>query len=125
MPERSDHSRGYTQVGPHRGDISIAVGGRPAKLVVSRGQLRVLLTALKIAVGRLVDSVSREPSIYVADDLLSELDASNTKSICDALVSQGNQVFTSMVSSDTAKFVWGGMSVDLFHVERGQVSILD
>ena len=49
-----DTKYGSTQIGPHRADISIKVGKNNAVDILSRGQQKVLVSALKIAQGNLL-----------------------------------------------------------------------
>ena len=44
-----DRQRGFTQVGPHRGDVIFLVEGSPAHEVLSRGQMKVLMAATACA----------------------------------------------------------------------------
>ncbi len=75
--ERSfDHERryGYTLAGPHRDDLSVTVDNRPVAAVLSQGQTRSLVIALKIASWRYIYSVTQEKPIILLDEVLSELD---------------------------------------------------
>lgn len=75
--ERSfDHERrfGYTLFGPHREDLSISINNRPVAAVLSQGQTRSLVMALKIASWRYIYSVTQEKPIILLDEVLSELD---------------------------------------------------
>ncbi len=44
-----DRRYGHTSIGPHKADIKLTVDGIDAKLVLSRGQLKLLVASLKLA----------------------------------------------------------------------------
>lgn len=66
----SDRKRQYTQSGVHQADILISSNTQKAKQVLSRGQQKIILMALKLAQGYLIDS----DCLYLIDDLSAELD---------------------------------------------------
>lgn len=70
-----EHRYGYTLAGPHRDDLVITMNGRSVDSTLSRGQLRSLTIALKIASWRYIYSVTGEKPIVLLDEVLSELDA--------------------------------------------------
>lgn len=75
----------YTMYGPHRDDISVHVGGRLAEDVMSRGQLRGLVIAMKVAAyGYIKQLIGHEP-LLLFDEVLSELDAQRQKNLLGAL----------------------------------------
>lgn len=65
---------GYTLAGPHRDDLVVTMNGRSVDSTLSRGQLRSLTIALKIASWRYIYSVTNEKPIILLDEVLSELD---------------------------------------------------
>ncbi len=65
---------GFTTVGPHREDISIAVNGRDARRLASQGQQRSAVLSLKLAEGSAAQAVTGEHPVMLLDDVLSELD---------------------------------------------------
>jgi DNA replication and repair protein RecF len=66
----TDCQRQYTQSGSHQADIRITTTDFSAKQGLSRGQQKIILIALKLAQGQLID----KPCIYLFDDLTAELD---------------------------------------------------
>ncbi len=48
-----DKAMGHTQYGPHRADLLLQIDGRPAHEVLSRGQQKLVVCALRLAQGRL------------------------------------------------------------------------
>lgn len=64
----------YTLVGPHRDDLEIVASGRLVQSVLSRGQMRGLILALKLASWHYLRQTTRETPLLLLDDALSELD---------------------------------------------------
>lgn len=117
---------GATQVGPHRADLLVKVGKRAAEDILSRGQQKLLVSALKIAQGRLLAKHSGVQGIYLVDDLPSELDKHNRKLVCELLVNLGSQVFlTSVASSDLENSWVSSVLLRTFHVEHGKIAPVD
>lgn len=66
----------HTVVGPHRDDLRITLGGRPAARHASEGQQRSIAVALKLAQAELLTPVGGPPPLFLIDDVFGELDAS-------------------------------------------------
>jgi DNA replication and repair protein RecF len=69
-----DQRQGFTHSGVHRADLKITVKGLPAAEVLSRGQQKLLVCALKIAQGVVFGQLTGRKCVYLVDDLPSELD---------------------------------------------------
>jgi DNA replication and repair protein RecF len=65
---------GTTLVGPHRDDLSFALGERDLATFASRGQQRTAILAFKLAELDLLTSLDGRPPILLLDDVFSELD---------------------------------------------------
>ena len=115
-----DVKYGSTQLGPHRADISLKIGSRKAIEVLSRGQQKLLICALKFTQGKLLaESVNRKCT-YLVDDLPAELDTNNRRVVVDYLAASGSQVFmTSVESSALDLRAMTTTEIAKFHVERG------
>lgn len=61
-------------VGPHRDDLALRLHGMPAADFASEGQQRTLALALKLAQGKLLESLGLKTPIYLLDDIFGELD---------------------------------------------------
>jgi DNA replication and repair protein RecF len=72
---RKEQTRGHTLVGPHRHDLTISLGGAPAREILSAGQAKLLATACKLAAMRVSEQVHGAGSTVVFDDVDAELDA--------------------------------------------------
>lgn len=117
-----DSKIGYTQAGPQRADLRIKVNRLNAVDVLSRGQQKLVICALKIAQSALLQSQLTQPTIFLIDDLPSELDERHIKKLCRLLENIGCQVFMTAVESASLIKVWHKPEqVRMFHVEHGSV----
>ncbi len=64
----------HTLYGPHRDDISVTVDGKSAQTVCSRGQLRGLVIAMKVASHAFIKQRLAQNPLLLFDEVLSELD---------------------------------------------------
>ncbi|MEZ5489944.1 MAG: DNA replication/repair protein RecF [Gammaproteobacteria bacterium] len=121
--ESQDIRSGITQNGPHRADIIVKQGGVAASEVLSRGQQKMLVSALKLAQGVIQSETENRRCVFLVDDLPAELDEANRGSICRFLQKMGGQVFLTCVDDSTLKYSldWEA-SVTKFHVEHGKIS---
>ncbi|RDH46425.1 DNA replication/repair protein RecF [Zooshikella ganghwensis] len=119
---QKDKKFGFTSLGPHKADLKIKVGNKLATDVLSRGQQKIIVCALKIAQGFLYLKQIQRPCIFLIDDLASELDQHFRNNICQLLENSGAQVFITVIDTDSIINSWKDKSkVRLFHVEHGQV----
>lgn len=117
----SDRQRGFTQVGPHRGDVLFVVEDAPAHEVLSRGQLKVLMVATKLAQARVMRDVAGTSPVLLVDDVASELDVDHAAALFQNMVSDKFQVLASMVEAE-GPLVWTQNQLsNVFHVEQGAV----
>lgn len=79
-------------VGPHRDDVSIELDGQSARTFGSRGQVRSIVLALKLAELAAARSRGEQP-IFLLDDLSSELDRARTARLVQRLAELSAQVF--------------------------------
>lgn len=116
--ERDVHL-GYTQSGPHRAELRIKSGKLPAAEVLSRGQQKTVVAALKIAQGSLFQDETGRQTIYLVDDLASELDEKHRSALCKLLEDLKCQVFITSIDKDKLTDVWQPIASKVFHVEQG------
>ena len=118
-----DLKYGATQNGPHRADIVVKVGQSPAMDVLSRGQQKVLVSALKIAQGSLYADAIQDRCIYLVDDLPAELDKENRAKILENLLALDSQLFVTCVELNSVKdCLQTPPAMSTFHVERGTIT---
>ncbi|MDF2691582.1 MAG: replication/repair protein RecF [Gammaproteobacteria bacterium] len=95
-----DRKHGLTHYGPHRADLKFKIQNQPAEEVLSRGQQKTLICALKIAQGMLFKKQTGQACIYLLDDIASELDQGHLKEIMGHLQNLGSQVFMSSIQEN-------------------------
>jgi len=120
---QQDTKYGSTQNGPHRADIIVKAGSIAAIDVLSRGQQKVLVSALKITQGMLFSSAIGEQCIYLVDDLPAELDPVNRAKILEMLIDLDGQLFVTCVEqSSVVNCLQNPPQMSTFHVERGTIT---
>ena len=114
----SDLQRQYTHAGPHQADIHFDLETLKAKLILSRGQQKIVLIALKLAQARLVP----QNCIYLFDDVAAELDLPHLTRLAHCLGNVSGQVF--LTAMNGASFPLQSLIPDLntYCVERGVVT---
>lgn len=121
---QSDRDRGFTQVGPHRADVRIRLNGRAAADNLSRGQSKLVLTALKLAQGEVIADLTSAPPVYLVDDIIAELDVPHAQKVCELLAQRRGQVFMTAVEEPSLRRFWPGEEFKMFHVEQGLIQAL-
>ncbi len=107
---------GSTLFGIHRDDLTISVNGKNARDYASQGQQRSLVLVLKLAEGKISESLFGESPVYLFDDVLSELDEGR-KSFLLSGVKDAQFIFTGC-DKDAVKET----GVHFIHVAGGVVS---
>jgi len=115
-----DRERGFTYAGPHRSDIIIKVNGQPARNQLSRGQMKILFSAIALAQAKITQERRGEAPIILFDDLSSELDDQSVGLISQLLNQLNAQLFITTV--DPSRLTQGGWlrNPGMFHVEHGR-----
>lgn len=118
-----DRVMGHTQAGPQRADLRLRIAGHNAAEILSRGQQKLVVCALRIAQGHLVSEAKRGQCVYLVDDLPSELDGHHRLALCQLLEQLNCQVFITCVDSNVLREGWrDDTPVSLFHVEHGAIT---
>lgn len=121
----SDLQAGYTRSGYHRADLRLTQDGQPAADILSRGQQKLVVCALKIAQGLVFSELTQRHCIYLVDDLPAELDPQHRRTLVDWLYKLDTQVFITGVDKDSLLVDWSNktsLPTQVFHVEQGIVS---
>jgi DNA replication and repair protein RecF len=91
--------------------------------ILSRGQQKLVVCALKIAQGHLLNQTKRGQCIYLVDDLPSELDQQHRSALCRLLEDLDCQVFITCVDHELLRDGWSTETpVAMFHVEHGRIT---
>lgn len=117
-----DLALGYTTAGPHKADLRLRCGKIPVDDALSRGQLKLLVCALRIAQGVHLNTQVDKQTIYLVDDLSSELDQQKRQVLIDQLVDTNAQLFLSVIDSDQIKQQTSKYQTKMFHVEHGVIT---
>ncbi|OCG00327.1 DNA replication/repair protein RecF [Gilliamella sp. wkB112] len=90
----------YTSSGPHKADIKLRIENIPVEDLLSRGQLKLLMCALRLSQGEYYTKQTKQSCIYLIDDFASELDHLKRNLLSQRLKSAQSQVFITAVSQD-------------------------
>src|SRR5688500_29167 len=107
-----------TQVGPHRSDITVLVGDRPAKDHVSRGQQKLAASGLMLAQLEIQEEERPGRSALLLDDPAAELDGENLARLMELVRGVPAQLWVTSLKPDVADLVDGGR---VFHVKQGVI----
>lgn len=114
---------GYTQYGPQRADLILKVSQLPAQDVLSQGQLKLAVYALRLAQGLVLQTSTQKACVFLIDDLPAELDHSKRQQVMSVLSELNSQVFiTGIERDDLIRHLTENTAYQLFHVEHGSVA---
>ncbi len=111
-----DQQAGATQQGPQRADLKVSYDERQARKLVSRGQQKLLASAMILAAADTAQAALERPLLLLLDDPGAELDAESLERLMTAVMRLGCQVVATSLERG-ALAVPAGASV--FHVEQG------
>ena len=115
-------TRGATLAGPHRDDLELLIGGRPARTAASQGQQRSLVLALKLAEVRHIAARAGVMPVLLLDDVLSELDPGRRRDLLAGVAAAGLQ--TLITSSEPLPDALPG-GTRRFEVAAGRVTLTE
>ena len=115
-----DKAIGYTVAGPQKADFRFKANGLPVEDVLSRGQLKLLMCALRLAQGEHLMAQKNRHCIFLIDDFASELDESKRALLAERLQHSGSQVFVTAISHDQLQQMQPSQQ-RVFHVENGVI----
>lgn len=106
-----DRKRGFTSLGPQTSDLSIKINDQDSGNVLSRGEQKLLILLIYIFFIDMQSKISSNNSIFLIDDLPSELDSVNLEIALNLLENVTCQIFiTSLENIEKYKF---DMVIDL------------
>jgi len=116
----SDRKNHHTTVGPHRADLLVRTNGIKVSDCLSRGQIKLITVALKLAQILLVQESTDKKPIILIDDMAAELDPEHRELLMNTLQSLNTQVFVTTPDINLIPHnEWAGRKV--FHVEHGKI----
>lgn len=116
-----DRALTYTASGPHKADFRIRADGAPVEDILSRGQLKLLMCALRLAQGEFLTRQSGRRCLYLIDDFASELDTVRRRLLAERLKATRAQVFVSALSAEQIRDITDEKG-RMFLVEQGKIS---
>lgn len=116
-----DKALGYTFSGPQKADFRFKANGLPVEDVLSRGQLKLLMCALRLAQGEHLMKEKQRSCIFLIDDFASELDQYKRALLAERLQKSQSQVFITAITQGQLKEMRVEMG-KLFKVEEGKIS---
>lgn len=111
----------YTAHGPHKADFRIRADGAPVEDTLSRGQLKLLMCALRLAQGEFLTRQSGRHCLYLIDDFASELDDARRGLLASRLKATQSQVFVSAISAEHV-IDMADKNSKMFAVEKGKIA---
>ena len=111
-----DRILGTTQVGPHRADLRLSCDERQARRLVSRGQQKLLASAMILAATETAQAALGRRLLLLLDDPAAELDRTSLARLMERVAGLGSQVIATSLERDDLMFP---VSPRVFHVEHG------
>jgi DNA replication and repair protein RecF len=118
---QSDLDMGATQVGPHRAELTIRLGGLPVKDRISRGQQKLLAAALLVAQINLFPRDAPIRPTLLLDDPAAELDDERLAKLIQEVSHQAVQLVVTTLHGEFSAF---GSPGKRFRIEAGTVTDL-
>ena len=115
---RRDRRYRATQLGPHRGDVTVQVGGRAAKDRVSRGQQKLVAAGLMLAQLEIQEQEKPGRSALLLDDPAAELDGENLDRLMTLLRGVPAQLWVTSLRPEIEEFM---RDARVFHVKQGEI----
>jgi DNA replication and repair protein RecF len=119
--EERDRRDGHTRAGPHRAELRIRLAGKKASEVLSRGQEKLVLSALRLAQLTHLRDEAGKSAVVLVDDLPAELDTQHRTTFLDLLATLGVQVFVTATEEGLLALPATSPPPKVFHVEHGTV----
>jgi DNA replication and repair protein RecF len=116
-----DRERGHTQYGPHRAELVFKFNGIAANEVLSRGQMKLFISAMQLAQVSHLASEQGIRCVVMVDDLAAELDRSKRAALLKLLLTTQAQVFITVTEAGLLD-IEPSQGHKMFHVEQGRVA---
>ncbi len=122
---QKDLDRRYTEYGPHRADLRLKTTLGDADVVLSRGQKKLLIVALKLSQIAMLHACNKE-TVVLLDDVTAELDLTAQQRLIERLSQLGSQVFITTLDHESVQKHLHDLSISyqLFNVENGTVQVV-
>lgn len=101
-----DLQAGFSHSGPQRADLRVRIDNLPAAEILSRGQQKLVVSALKVAQGMLLKQLKGRDCVYLIDDLPAELDDQHRQRLCQLLSQMDSQLLVTCVDVQAFRNCW-------------------
>ena len=115
---QQDLRAGATRSGPHRADVTIRHGGQDAAATLSRGQGKMVASALRLGQAQDLMAEGRR-SLFLIDDVGAELDSDHSQRFYRLLDRMNCQIVATSAQSATGDSLPAGLLRRMFHVKQG------
>lgn len=115
-----DLQQGFTLGGPQRADLRIYTSSFLAKEALSRGQQKLVVSALKLSQAEIMHTELAKECIFLVDDLAAELDAQHQEKFCSLLTKINSQILVTSLDKRLAKY-FSTSDLQMFHVKQNQL----
>ncbi|MBS63301.1 DNA replication/repair protein RecF [Salinisphaera sp.] len=112
-----DVRAGFTQQGPHRADLRVSIATAAARDWVSRGQQKILTTAMLLTQARLLYARRQVRPVLLIDDMAAELGARYRQVLAEEIAGLGGQCFLTFLEPSLVPDALKDGA--MFHVEHG------
>lgn len=113
-----DLATGYTQVGPHRADLTLRLEGAAVRDAASRGQQKLVVASLVLAQIHVASGAPGPQGTLLVDDPAAELDRASVERLLEELWALDTQLVLTGLARDALEPARG---YSLFHVEQGRI----
>ncbi|MFT4020906.1 MAG: DNA replication/repair protein RecF [Acinetobacter sp.] len=122
---QKDIDRRYTEYGPHRADLRFKTALGDADVVLSRGQKKLLIMALKLSQIAMLHASNKE-TVVLLDDITAELDLTAQRRLIERLSQLGSQVFLTTLDHVAVQQHLHDLSISyqLFNVDHGHIQAI-
>jgi DNA replication and repair protein RecF len=117
-----DNMLGYTALGSHKADLRLSIDSLAVHHILSRGQLKLLACALKIAQTLLLEQQTGKRTLFLIDDLPSELDPHHRQILLEQLLAMRAQLLVTAIEPHAIIDMLSQKPDKVFHVKHGQVT---
>lgn len=112
---------GSTLYGPHRDDIHFYYQGREATTFCSRGEVRSIVVALKMAEADYIQEKSDDEPVILLDDIFSELDERRAEALSNLVLGNFQSIITS--TEKGLKRIFKGNRFKIINLNRKKVYV--
>ncbi len=115
-----DRELGYSRYGPQRADLVFKRDGVAARERLSRGQQKLLVSALVLGQAQLLMNATGKPGTVLIDDISAELDAGHCSKLMKVLLATGSQLVVTAITPEQLPDIKDQIPA-MFHVKHGEV----